>query len=111
MSQRFQTRNFTSSLKKFLNVEIKDRVENEEYEKYFYVLKAKKQILFSDIAKRVRIFVKKSGYNLSKENPQMGYVLFVNCDKKLYVGINNNSGSLQSGFGERIILELVFSKN
>ncbi|MFA5838927.1 MAG: hypothetical protein WC849_03245 [Candidatus Paceibacterota bacterium] len=111
MSQKFKTRKFTNSLKKFLDVEIKDRVENSEYEKYFYVLEAKKQIFFSDISKRIRIFIKKSGYNLSKENPKMGYVLFVNCDKKLYVGINNNSGSLKSGFGERIILDLVFSKN
>lgn len=111
MAQQFKPRKFTCSLKKFLDVEIKDRVENSEHEKYFYVLEAKKQILFSDITKRVRIFVKKFGYNLSKENPKMGYVLFINCDKKLYVGINNNSGSIQSGFGERIILELVFSKN
>ena len=95
MSQKFKVRKFTSSLKKFLNVEIRDKVENSEHEKYFFVLEAKKQILFTDISKRIRIFVKKFGYNLSQENPKMGYVLFVNCDKKLYVGINNNSGPLK----------------
>ncbi|TSD02570.1 MAG: hypothetical protein Athens071416_627 [Parcubacteria group bacterium Athens0714_16] len=111
MALQFKPRKFTCSLKKFLDIKIKDRVEDNKHEKYFFVLEAKKQILFTDISRRIRIFVKKDGYDLSQENPKMGYVLFVNCDKKLYVGINNNSGPSKHGFGERIILELVFSKN
>lgn len=111
MAGKFKARKFTGSLKKFLDVEIKDRVENKQYEKYFFVLEAKKPILFTKVSKRIRIFLKKDGYRLSQESAKRGFVLFVNCDKKLYVGINNNSGPMKHGLGERIILELIFSKN
>jgi len=111
MSQEFKSRKFIYSLKKFLEIEIKDRVENREHEKYFFVFQAKKQLLFTEISNRIRIFLKEYDYKFSHENPKVGYTLFVNCDKKLFVGINNNSGPLKSGFGERIIIDLVFSKN